>query len=46
MWSSNAVVREGADREQQDLHSAAVNGILSGLVGITAGKRKGDQRVN
>ncbi|CAM9529674.1 unnamed protein product [Ectocarpus fasciculatus] len=37
MWNSNAVVRQGADREQQDLHSAAINGILSGLVSITAG---------
>lgn len=30
--------RDDADREQRDLHSAAINGILSGLVSITAGE--------
>lgn len=38
MWEENEMIRRGADREQRDLHSAAINGILSGLVAITAGE--------
>ena len=32
-------IGSGRDCEQEDLHSAAINGILSGLVSITAGER-------
>lgn len=40
MWSTDEsdADRRGDDREQKDLHSAAINGILSGLVSITAGE--------